>query len=112
MQYGIVKPSSRGWNAAATSSAGLGCAGQGNAFLQFYVGHPMSGKMAATDSLLGMPNRRRSEMRKLALLSMIVALAGCQATSEANIDPQLQPAFRSDIKTPGASPYLQWQRGF
>ncbi len=51
-------------------------------------------------------------MRKLVLLSLIVALAGCQATSEANIDPQLQPAFRSDIRTPGASPYLGWQRGF
>ena len=51
-------------------------------------------------------------MRIFALLSLLVALAGCQATSEANIDPQLQPAFRSDIRVPGASPYLQWQRGF
>ncbi|BCH23828.1 hypothetical protein MesoLjLc_34940 [Mesorhizobium sp. L-8-10] len=51
-------------------------------------------------------------MRKLALLSLIVALAGCQATSEANIDPQLQPAFRSEVEAPGANPYLKWQRGF
>jgi hypothetical protein len=70
-------------------------------------------EMVATDSLLGArPNRRRSEMRRLALLSLIVALAGCQATSEANIDPQLQPAFRSDVEAPGANPYLKWQRGF
>jgi uncharacterized protein YcfL len=52
-------------------------------------------------------------MRKFVLLPLIVAvLAGCQATSESNIDPGLQPAFRSDVVAPGANPYLRWQRGF
>lgn len=51
-------------------------------------------------------------MWKFVVLPLIVALAGCQATSESNIDPQLQPVFRSEVATPGANPYLKWQRGF
>ncbi|MGO4842698.1 hypothetical protein AB4144_61550, partial [Rhizobiaceae sp. 2RAB30] len=51
-------------------------------------------------------------MWKFTLLSLIVVAAGCQATSQGNINPELQPAFRSNSGAPGGNPYLQWQRGF
>lgn len=51
-------------------------------------------------------------MWKITLLSLIVVAAGCQATSQSNINPELQPAFRSTLGAPGGNPYLGWQRGF
>jgi hypothetical protein len=46
------------------------------------------------------------------LFSFLVILAGCQATSETNIDPQLQPVGQVRAAGPEANPYLRWQRGF
>lgn len=49
-------------------------------------------------------------MWKFALLSLVVFVAACQATSNAN--PELDPAFGSDRGAPGGNAYLGWQRGF
>jgi len=52
-------------------------------------------------------------MRKSALLFLLtVFIAGCQATSEENINPELQPVGQIRAAAPGANPYLRWQRGF
>lgn len=51
-------------------------------------------------------------MWKFVLLPLLVALGGCQAMNDSNVDPYLQPAFRSEVAAPGANPYLHWQRGF